>query len=148
MVLASVRELVREAEKFGVFVGVEAVERHVISSPARLRRLLDEVGSANLRVIYDPVNLLGATNHEREAEIVGEAHALLGNRVCAVHAKDFTVTDRRFQEQPAGQGRLDHRKVLRWIKDRKPGVPVLLENTHPATIDRTVAFLQSAYRDA
>ena len=148
IVLSSVRELVREAERFGVCVGIEAVERYVISSPRRLRRLLDEVDSPNLQVIYDPVNLLWSTNCEQQAQIIEEAHALLGNRICIVHAKDFAISGAQFQELPAGQGRLDYRKILRWIKEQKPGVDVLMENTHPATIDQSVAFLRSAYRDA
>ena len=129
-------------------VGIEAVERYVISSPRRLRRLLDEVDSPNLQVIYDPVNLLWSTNCEQQAQIIEEAHALLGNRICIVHAKDFAISGAQFQELPAGQGRLDYRKILRWIKEQKPGVDVLMENTHPATIDQSVAFLRSAYRDA
>lgn len=148
IVLASVRELVREAEKFGVFVCIEAVERYVISTPARLRRLIDEVNSPNLQVIYDPVNLLWSTNHERQAEIVSEAHTLLGDRICIVHAKDFTIADGQFQELPAGRGTLDYARVLRWVKERKPHINVLLENTHPSTIAETVAFMQAAYRAA
>ena len=148
IVLGSVRELAREAEQCGVFVGIEAVERYVISSPRRLRRLIDEVESPNLKVIYDPVNLLSAANHGRQDQIIDNAHALLGDRIGIVHAKDFAVNAGQFQELPAGRGRLNYRKVLRWIKQRKPGVDVLLENTDPATVAETVAFLRSAYRAA
>jgi sugar phosphate isomerase/epimerase len=148
LVLAGVRELVREAERFGVFVGIEAVERYVISSPQRLRRLIDEVGSPNLQVIFDPVNLLSSTNHDQQGRIVDEAQALLGDRICIVHAKDYAISGGRLQELPAGQGRLDYRKILRWVKARKPGVDVLLENTHPASIGQAIAFMRSAYRDA
>jgi sugar phosphate isomerase/epimerase len=147
IVLSGVRELVREAERFGVFVGVEAVERYVISSPRRLRRLLDEVNSPNLQVIYDPVNLLWSTNHEQQDQIIEEAQTLLGDRICIVHAKDYAVGGGQFQELPAGQGQLNYAKILRWIRDRKPGVDVLLENTHPSTIAQTVAFMRSADRD-
>ena len=148
IVLSGVRELVREAERFGVFVGIEAVERYVISSPQRLRRLIEEVDSPNLQVIHDPVNLLSAGNHQDQARIIDDAQTLLGDRICAVHAKDFAVDGATFRELPAGQGKLDYRKLLRWIKERKPGVDVLLENTNPATIGGTVAFMRSAYRDA
>jgi len=148
IVLGHVRELVREAERFGVFVGIEAVERYVISSPRRLRRLIDEVGSPNLRVIYDPVNLLSAANCGQEAEIVEEAQALLGDRIGIVHAKDYAVSGGVFRELPAGRGGLDYRRILRWIKARRPDLDVLLENTEPATVAGTVSFLRSAYRDA
>ncbi len=148
VVLGGVRELVREAEHFGVFVAIEAVERYVISSPRRLRRLIDEVGSPNLLVIYDPVNLLAAANCEEQDRIIEDAHALLGDRIGVVHAKDFAVKGGQFQELPAGQGRLNYRKVLRWIRERKPGVDVLLENTEPQTVAATAAFLRTAYADA
>jgi sugar phosphate isomerase/epimerase len=42
-VLSGVRELAREAEKSDAIVAIEGVERYVISSPRRLRRLADEV---------------------------------------------------------------------------------------------------------
>jgi len=147
-VLASVRELVREAERFGVFVGIEAVERYVIASPQRLRRLIDEVSSPNLQVIYDPVNLLWSTNHERQDQITDAAHELLGDRISIVHAKDFVVTDGQFHEVPAGKGQLNHRRILGWVKERKPGIDVLLENTNPATIGETIAFMRAAYAGA
>ena len=148
IVLSGVRELVREAEKFGVFVCIEAVERYVISSPQRLRRLIDEVDSPNLQVIYDPVNLLWPTNCARQDEILEEAHALLGDRICIVHAKDFSAEGGAFVELPAGTGELDYSKVLRWVREHKPGIDVLLENTSPDTIADTVAFMRAAYRDA
>jgi sugar phosphate isomerase/epimerase len=148
IVLAGVRELVREAEQWGVGVGIEAVERYVISSPRRLRRLLDDVGSPNLQVILDPVNLLGASNHAAQEEVIDEALDLLADRVCAVHAKDFTMAGGEFQEPPAGRGRLNYPRFLRWFKEHKASVPVLLENTQPATIADTVAFMRRTWREA
>ncbi|MBK8478172.1 MAG: sugar phosphate isomerase/epimerase [Opitutaceae bacterium] len=148
IVLASVRELVREAERYGVDVCIEAVERYVISSPQRLRRLVDEVNSPHLRVIYDPVNLLWSTNCARESEILEEAQTLLGEYTRILHAKDYTITDGAFRELSAGQGRLNYRKILHWAKHQHPEIDILLENTHPASIARTVDFLQQAYREA
>lgn len=145
IVLSSVRELAREAEAHDVIVGVEAVERYVISSPERLRRLLEAVDSPNVQVIYDPVNLLWSTNFDRQSEIVERAHALLGERVRAVHAKDFTVVNGQFQECPAGEGTLDYAPVMRWLKTRPERIPVILENTQPATIAQTAAYIRDAF---
>lgn len=143
-VLARVRELVREAEKFGVCVGIEGVERYVISSPRRLRRLADEVDSPNLQVIFDPVNLLCAQNHLAQDEVIEEALTLLGDRICVVHAKDFTMNGDKFEELPAGRGQLHYPRIMRWLREHKPGVNVLLENTQPATINDTVNFMRTA----
>lgn len=148
IVVASVRELATEAEKCGAIVGIEAVERYVISSPQRLKRLLDEVGSSSVQVIYDPVNLLWSTNHERQDEIMDEAQRLLGDRIRIVHAKDFTVDAGKFHEHPAGSGALHHARWMRWLKAQPGEVPVLLENTHPSTIASTVAFMRDAWQRA
>jgi sugar phosphate isomerase/epimerase len=148
IVRESVRELVREAERCDAIVCIEAVERYVISSPQRLRRLVDEIASPHLKIIYDPVNLLWSTNCDREAAILDDAHRLLGEHVRILHAKDYTIENGAFRELSAGQGRLNYRKLLRWVKDRHPDIDVLLENTHPASIARTVAFMQQAYREA
>jgi sugar phosphate isomerase/epimerase len=145
IVLESVRELVGEAAACGVVVGIEAVERYVISSPRRLRRLLDDVNSPHLRVIYDPVNLLCAANHAQQDAIMAEAHTLLGDRMRIVHAKDFAVVEGRFEERPAGQGQLHYRSLMQWLKQQHPATDILLENTHPSTIAQTVAFMRDAW---
>ncbi len=148
IVFESVSELVREAENCGVTVCIEAVERYVISSPERLRRLIDAVNSPNLRVIYDPVNLLWSTNYEREAEIVDAAHRLLGEHIRILHAKDYAIAAGNFHELAAGQGRLNYHRILSWLKAQPQSIDILLENTHPATIARTIQFIQQAYREA
>ena len=147
-VLANVRELVGEAEKFGVCVGVEGVERYVIDSPRRLRRLVDEVGSPNLQLILDPVNLLNVRNHGDQEAIIEEAFALLGERIAILHVKDFVVEDGRFRSVPAGQGQLNHGLFLRRAKERKPWIHTLLEDTAPATIGESVRFVRETYARA
>lgn len=141
----SVRELVREAEQCGVNVGIEAVERYVISSPQRLRRLIDEIASPRLQVILDPVNLLAASNQHAQDEIVREACRLLGGHITVIHAKDFLMREGVYEERPAGAGGLRYAPFLAWLKAQKPGIPVLLENTEPAGIADTVRFVREAY---
>jgi sugar phosphate isomerase/epimerase len=147
-VLASVRELAAEAEKFGVCVGIEGVERYVISTPRRLQRLVAEVGSPNVQVIYDPVNLLSADRAGEQEHWMREALQVLGSRIGIIHAKDFALVSGAFEERPAGEGALDYTPLFRWLKANKPGVDVLLENTDPATIARTVAYVRKAYAEA
>lgn len=147
-VLSSVRELVQVAEEHNAIVCIEAVERYVISSPARLRRLVDEIASPHLKVIYDPVNLLWSTNCDRESEILDAAHTLLGPVTRILHAKDYTIENGAFRELSAGQGRLNYRKVLHWQKTQPQPIDILLENTHPASIARTIEFMQQAHHEA
>ena len=144
--LSSLCELVAEAERFGVIVGLEAVASHTVSSPKKMRRVLDMVRSNNLQVVFDPVNLLSAENHLDQARIVGEALELFGDRVAVVHAKDFVVENGALRTVPAGRGQLDYGPVLNFIRSRKPGISVLLEETVEAAIPGCQKFLQEKYQ--
>jgi len=140
LVRAGVRELADEAERSGASVGIEGVERYVISDARRLRRLIEEVGSDRVRVIFDPVNLLSPENHADQDEIIRETFDLLGDRIAVIHAKDFVVEAGRLRSVRSGRGRLNHTLLAELIRARTPQVPVLLEDTEPATVDEGVRF--------
>ncbi|MDF9826071.1 L-ribulose-5-phosphate 3-epimerase [Ereboglobus sp. PH5-10] len=150
-VLSRVRELVREAEKFGVFVAVEGVTSYVVNSPRRIKRLIDEVGSNNLQIIFDPVNLVNADNHKNQDAIIEESFALFGERIAAFHAKDFVITpEGEYKQVAAGTagGLLNYPLFFKLAKQHKPWAYVLLEDTNPETLARTVAFAREAWERA
>lgn len=142
MFLASIAGLVEEAEKFGVLVGIEGVTTHVVYSPARMRRILDAMGSNNLQVVFDPVNLLSADNYQDQEGIMKEAFDLYGDRIVVIHAKDFVIEGRAFKAVRAGRGRLDYELLLGMIK-RKPYISVLLEETSEDTVEECVRFINA-----
>jgi sugar phosphate isomerase/epimerase len=144
-VLAGVRELVEEAGRFGVFVGIEGVERYVISDPPRIKRLLDEVGSNNLQIIFDPVNLLSVENYRCQDDLVRQSFELFGDRIAILHAKDFAVESGAIKSVPSGRGQLNHGLLMDLIRARKPFINVLMEDTNPATVAEGVRFLKGFF---
>lgn len=141
----SVASLVEEAEKFGVFVTIEAVAHHVMSTPRHLRRMLDTIKSNNLQILLDPVNLLNAGNHQNQRDLMRESFDLFGERIITLHAKDFVVDDKGFRSVPAGQGQLDYALLADLVRQRKNHIDVLLEETNPACIDACIAHMQSVF---
>lgn len=148
MLSNSIKELVNEAEKFGVMVAVEGVEHYVANNPARIKRLLDETGSNNLQVIFDPVNLLSPANYENQDSIIKEAFELFGSRIVALHAKDFILENGKLVSVQAGQGLLNYRLVLSLLKKHKPMSYVLMENVKPDQIDSGIAYLKAVHDQA
>ncbi|MCF6799796.1 sugar phosphate isomerase/epimerase [Bacillus sp. ET1] len=144
-VVESVRELVEEAEKFGVIVGIEAGVNHPIYSPKVMRRLLDDVNSNNLQVIFDPVNLLTIDNYTKQEEIFKEAFDLFGDKIVILHAKDFIVEGDMLKPAAVGKGLLDYDLVMTLIKEKKPFIDVLMEDTQEPFIDESVNFLREKY---
>jgi L-ribulose-5-phosphate 3-epimerase len=141
-VVKSVRELVKEAEKFGVIVGIEAGVNHPVYSPKVMKRLLDSIDSHNLQVILDPVNLLTVDTYKNQEEIFQEAMELFGDRVVVLHAKDFIIENNKLLTTAVGKGLLNYEFILNTIKKKKPFINILLEETKEPFIDDSMAFIK------
>jgi len=139
--LSSIARLVEEAESLGVLVGIEGVTTHVISTPARMRNVLDAIGSNHLQVVFDPVNLLSADNCRDQDRIMKEAFDLYGDRIVAVHAKDFIVEKGEWKTVRTGRGSLNYGLLLGLIRQRKPYVSILLEEAGEDTVEECLRFL-------
>jgi L-ribulose-5-phosphate 3-epimerase len=141
-VVESVSELVKEAEKFGVIVGIEAGVNHPVYSPKVMKRLLDLIDSNNLQVILDPVNLLTIDTYQNQEEIFQEAMDLFGDRVVILHAKDFIIENNQLVPTAVGKGLLNYEFILNVLKEKKPYINILLEETKEPFIDESIAFLK------
>ena len=56
------KPVVRCAEQYGVTIAIEPVVKHIVYDAKRARTVLDEIGSPNLQILLDPVNLLNMEN--------------------------------------------------------------------------------------
>lgn len=96
---ADMREMVRRAvdvaEVEGITLLVETEASNVVSSAERARRLMDEIGSPNLRVVMDCANLFhaGEARPERVRDVIGHAFDVLGADVRLAHGKDILAGD-------------------------------------------------------
>ena len=83
------KPVVRCAEQYGVTIAIEPVVRHIVYDARRARTVLDEIGSPNLQILFDPVNLLNMENVDRREEVFAEAIELLGKDIAMIHFKDI-----------------------------------------------------------
>ncbi|MBM7541573.1 sugar phosphate isomerase/epimerase family protein [Amphibacillus cookii] len=144
-VVDSVQILVEEAERFGVIVGIEGGVNHPIYTPQLMKRLIDEVSSNHLQVIFDPVNYLTLDNYQRQMSIIDEAFSLFGDRIAIIHAKDFQIKDGQLYIVPVGHGQLNYAHLFTKIKVAKPMIPILLEETKEPYINQSIAKLTQIY---
>lgn len=144
-VVESVRWMVAEAERFGVTVGIEAGLNHPLYTAGLTRRLLEEVPSRNLQVILDCANLLSPDNYLRQEDIIAEALDLLGDRIAILHLKDFRIEQGRLEIVPVGQGDMQFRPLLHYMKYKRPHIQGLLESTPEENMEASVAYLKQLY---
>jgi len=140
--IASLATLVEEAERFGVMVGIEGVSSHAVSTPAKMRTALDTLRSANVQVVFDPVNLLSVENYRDQDRIIRESFDLFGDRIVVVHAKDFVVNGNAFIPMRTGQGKLNHGLLFDLIAQHKPGISILFEETNEQTVSDSMNFIR------
>ncbi|MBR1703662.1 MAG: sugar phosphate isomerase/epimerase [Lachnospiraceae bacterium] len=146
--IANLRPVVKYAEQMGVVMAIEPVWKHIVCNPKRARRVLDEIGSPNLQIILDPVNLLDICNYKDQVAIVDEAIDVLGADVAMVHLKDFVVEDDKLVSVGAGLGQMDYTSVIKFMKERKPFIHATLENTTPENNIQVRDFIQKLYDEA
>ena len=137
--------VVEYAEKMGVIVGIEPVCRHIVNTAERARKVLDEIDSPNLQVIWDPVNLLDMDNYRVYPQIFKEFTEILGPDICTVHIKDFRIENGKLLSCAAGLGEMDFDGILSYIKEHKPFIHVLMEDTKPENAMKAKQFLEERY---
>lgn len=143
--IKNLRPVVEYAEKMGVIMAIEPVYKHIVCNPKRARRVLDEIGSPNLQIIFDPVNLLDISNYKEREDIIAEAIKVLGDDIAMVHIKDFVVEDGKLKSVAAGTGEMDYTQIMSFIKERKPYIHVTLENTVPENAVEARVYIQSLW---
>lgn len=100
------------AERHGVALGVEPEHGNVVANARIARRLLDEVGKPQLKIVMDAANLLPPESQAQQREVVAEAVALLGADLALVHTKDVGPTG---EPVAAGRGVVDFHNFLKGI---------------------------------
>jgi len=125
--LKTIKELVEEAEKYGVDIAIEGVLWFVINSPEILARLVKDVDSDNIKVIFDPCNLISIDNYTQQDKIINDMFDLVGDKIVAIHAKDFVVKDGQLLGVIPGKGMLNYNLIFKRMKELNLDIPIICE---------------------
>ena len=141
LLVDSLKPVVRCAEECGAILAVEPVWCHIISTPERAARMLEELPSKNLQIILDAVNLIAPEKADRAEDIIRNAVSLLGDRVRILHMKDYVITPEGEMDACAcGLGSMRYEQLLSFAAGRD--LPMTLENTVPENAEEARVFLE------
>ena len=132
-------------EAFQEVMAIEPVCTHIISTPERAERMLEEAHSDHVKIILDAVNLVSNGTVDQAESIIREAVRRLGDQVRVLHMKDFAVNpDKPLNEQvdfrPCGMGTMYYGDLLPLAK--KYDLPMTLENTEPQNAEAARLYLE------
>lgn len=124
----------------GIGLGIEPELANVISSSKACHRLLREVGSPRLRVVYDGANLLQPPDLGRQLEIFAEALDLLGPSIALTHAKELDAHGHPGSLGP-GSGSLDWSAWFAGLRRIGYQGPVILHGLAESEVPPAIRFL-------
>ena len=125
----SVKPLVRYAEEVNAILAIEPVQSHIVSTPERAERMLEELPSDHLRIILDAVNLIAPDKADAAQDTIREAIKRFGDKVMILHMKDYRLVDGNVRSMACGTGVMQYETLLRFGKERD--LPMTLEDTRP-----------------
>ena len=139
-----VRPIVEHAEKAGVSLAIEPVCRHIVSTPARARKVLDAIPSGQLKIILDTVNLLTPENYPQAETFIQESFQLFGDKILVLHLKDFKPVEGMTDLMPVccacGLGVMKYKSLLKFGSEHN--LPMTLEDTRPENAEQARVFLE------
>jgi len=125
----SVLRMAEKAEQLGVSIAIEPVAEHILDSAILTRRLLDEVGSERLKVIFDPVNLILTRDDIcNQEKIYSKFFDIIGADIAALHVKDIVLSESCEKIwRNIGQGEIAYEMIFERLRKYKKDIPILRE---------------------
>ncbi len=137
--------VVERAEHYGVSLAIEPVWKHTAWNADRALEVIRAIQSPNLRIIFDPVNLLCPENAADREAIFADTMDKLAEHIAVVHIKDYLPAGAELKSVAAGEGEMDYRSILRFVKARKPYIQATLENTANHNAVQSRQLIQRLY---
>jgi sugar phosphate isomerase/epimerase len=137
----SMQSALQIATEHDVTLAVEPEVSNVVDSAVKARRLLDEMQSANLKIVIDAANLFHAGTLQYQRRVLNEAFSLLADDIILAHAKDLS-RDGEAGQEAAGTGLLDYDYYLSLLQSGGFDGPLLLHSLTESQVDQAVKFLQ------
>jgi sugar phosphate isomerase/epimerase len=138
--VTSLGQALEVAERAGVTLGIEPEHNNVVSSAASARRLLDDLGSAHVKIVLDAANLIAPGELDRQERTLREAFDLLGGDLILAHAKDVEPGGRVVA---AGRGALDYPLYIELLDQAGFRGALVLHGLDEEDVPGSVAFVRS-----
>ena len=132
MLINTLTRIAEKADKEGVTVVVETHALTIMGSPEINKQVIDEVGSAQLRVVMDFVNHFQSLEQVyNSTERLNHIFEVMGSISTVAHIKDISLAPGfvlHMNEEVPGSGVLDLVTALRCWEELHPGGYMLVEH--------------------
>jgi sugar phosphate isomerase/epimerase len=138
------------AVEYDVYLGIEPEVANVVSNATDAMRLINELRSNRIRIVFDPANLYRPpSDPRRDRHVLTDALRLLRDHIAIAHCKDVADPaahqddERLYAHVAAGIGILDYHHYLSELNRLVPGrIPLILHGLSEEQIPDSVSFIQ------
>ena len=134
-------DLLPVAKEAGTFLTIEPAYHHVISTPKRLKRLIDVLGSENTQVTFDLFNLLHDGNTGDQHKLIDEMVELFADKIKIIHLKDFVLEEGKLVQVSPGQGNLDYPYLIEKVRNLPSKPQLIFEGVEGDDIETSRQFI-------
>jgi sugar phosphate isomerase/epimerase len=144
--VSSLEALLPRAETHGVVLGIEPEPANVIHSARTADKLLREMKSSALKIIFDAANLVASREISEQRKVLSEACELLGSNIVLAHAKDLVargadIRSPDYETVPAGRGQLDYDFYISILRKAGYRGALILHSLCEQDVPEAVKFL-------
>jgi L-ribulose-5-phosphate 3-epimerase len=125
---ATLRELLPVAEKHGTILALEGHVNHVINTPERLARLLEQFPTPHFQVVLDPFDYLGRDQMARKEQVVANFLQQFKDRFVLAHLKDVHQEGAEVDTPAFGQRVFPASLYLDFLRRERPDRPLIIEH--------------------
>lgn len=148
--LRTLRALLPEAEAQGVTIAFEPEVVNVVDTAAKAQRLIEEVGSARLRLVMDPANYFQPAMLARMDAVLDDIFARVARYVVLAHAKDVRGPRPGGTEcvrPAAGTGVLNYRRYLDLLAASGYDGALIMHSLEEAEVAASAAYVRRFLAD-
>lgn len=141
--LTSLEAIMPEAERQGVIVALEPVWFHTMNTVEVTRQIIDNVKSPNLKIVFDPGNLISPEWLNRQDELYRRAIDSWGEFIAAVHYKGLHRIEQGYHPCSLEESVVDYRAVFSALRDiPQESIPLLREEAVPEFAKQDQKFIK------
>ena len=149
---SSLEELAVTAEEVGVPIAFHPTNGGPLDSPQQLRRVIDDVGSPQMKVMLDPVNMSTHRTCYDTTGFLNSMFDLLGGDIIGAHAKDVGLDTAhwvlKLDEVPIGTGLLDYETYLKRLDELSdPNLVFIIEHFRDVGVSGATISPNFSYYD-
>lgn len=140
---AILRDLLRAAEAGDTVLAIEASFSTFVGTVDRVRRMLEEVSSPRLKILWDAAHLIHVEDLADTGEAMARAAAAFGAHIVLAHANDVRVgAGGRTESCRAGTGRLDYRAFIAQLDRLGRELALCIEHVKEDEVAETVKYVR------